>query len=104
MDWSGFSYRTRERWLDPGRILYCAMLGTSIGLCFWVLAALLTVLGGARMLGEYGISLWDLLAIQSLGGLAGGVLVGLIYPLRRSLVGAAIGFSLRSDELKKKPW
>jgi hypothetical protein len=88
-NWYEFKRLSRRRWLDIGGIALCLVFGAFLGLLLWLVAALLTTFAGSQTLASVGISLAKLLAHQLAGGAVGGFLVGLLYPLTRSLVGAA---------------
>lgn len=57
----------------------------------YTMAAVVSVtLRGPQILERYHVNLWQLIALYVFGGLAGGLLVGLLLPLCRRPLGAAL--------------
>ena len=64
-----------------------ARYGGAFGAALSIWAALVYLIGGRTAFAEKGVSLAGLVALYLLNGVAGGVLVGLVRPLTRSLPG-----------------
>lgn len=63
-------------------------LGEAAVLSLWIIFAVEILEGDA--LAEYNTSLLEAVAAYSLGGVTGGLLAGLVYPLRNHPVGSVI--------------
>lgn len=67
--------------------------GLYIAVVFMVLATVVVVVRGADLKGEYNMSYVGLLALYAFGGLAGGLIVGVLMPLCRWTLGVMfVGF------------
>jgi len=73
----------------PQRILYCIAFGVALATLFSVWVAVITVLGSGAV-EKAGFSLATMVATYYLGGLVGGLIVGVFWPLTQNVVGAAL--------------
>lgn len=72
------------------RFVAAVAIGLSVGIAFSLFATLLLLFGGTDGFSELGVSAGAALMLYMVGGLAGGVVAGLLNPLARSLCGFVV--------------